>query len=1055
MAEERFVYEPTWDLTQVLNAQDQMVKSARTAGAKAGKAYSDAFKANVSIETKPDKKAAQEEKNREAALKRLLIAELKAAAGADKLTKEFIDLTAAGSKNASALLASVETTDRLSASQIRWASRMAVTKSRIIELSRSLTKEETDVKAVQQEISQLIGRLNTLDDAQEAAASSTQKGTDALLRDLRAKKQVKEATDDVAKSHKRFGAAGAAAMGILAGATAALTRELIQLGKKAVTVFANILKSSLQVATEFDLLQASFLNIFEGAAELSDTAFDAVLVKGRQVGVDLTQVARRFLPLAESMEQVLKLGELTASLALLQPEQGVQGALLAIQDLVVGEFTSFRKRFELPVSGIQDLQDELGMLEGAIEGLDQLLLSRGVGFEQLQNQAKVSFNRMGQEAQQFQAILGEPIKIAAADAVNNLLEFIEENRDELNEFAKAWGEVAGAVISLLSEKGEEFLSGLDIEQITKDINALAIDMERIGLTVEQLSDLAQREEKGGFLEGLLPTQREFFQGREIATMSLDIKDQLLRDVGTALQDVLFEEFTDIEELDARINQHIQDIADNSLGIVRESAERVQEYDAIQERLADTLDESTDASDENTEATEEQTAAKIAAVDAALALARATDAEIAAQSALAKATEEAQEKILEQNKESREAAMQAELEHGRDLLDIAEDFSNQRIDLEQKYIEDINKRRRKFDDKGAAAALAFDRKNEDIDRKHLDRVEDEEIKSAEKRLDIEDDFQKRLAAIRRKFDFDAEEAIRANDAVALRRIRRRMEFELNEARIGRDDQVLEEQEALDQRKEMLDRDRERERRDAEIANQRKIEDIAKALEIERRERYEARRIEARNLEIDEARKREAANKNFERRIADIAAQNRRMLLEIGATLDDELAALREAEAAKLALMVQSTAALVAAKIQQIKALTSLSTFGGLVGGIAGFGTSSTPGGGGTALPPTGTPGSPYQRGGFVRSGQPALVGEPLPGGRPNPELFVPGSSGFLFPMRNFMFSPQSLQGTGSSSIDNSRHLSAQIGIPDPNGLSPVQRAETLSLVNDMLLRVTQP
>ena len=159
------------------------------------------------------------------------------------------------------------------------------------------------------------------------------------------------------------------------------------------------------------------------------------------------------------------------------------------------------------------------------------------------------------------------------------------------------------------------------------------------------------------------------------------------------------------------------------------------------------------------------------------------------------------------------------------LQMEIDFKRRLIQLEQDHIDKIadlqNKRRQDEED----AATDYYRREDEIHIKHNRRFIELELEHSRKVEKEERAHQNRLREIRMRADFDAQEAIRMNDAVALLRIRRRMEFDLQmEEEKNKERRRTSADDARDRRDE-LNRQLQYELEDLERANDQKLEDIA--------------------------------------------------------------------------------------------------------------------------------------------------------------------------------------------------------------------------------------
>ena len=107
---------------------------------------------------------------------------------------------------------------------------------------------------------------------------------------------------------------------------------------------------------------------------------------------------------AESINGILKLQQIAISagvsveqlndvvqlLAMRDPVQGIEGATIAVQELMSGDPMSLRRRFELPSDEVNALANAAGDAKGQIAGLTALLGTQGVTAEVLAGQLKTT-----------------------------------------------------------------------------------------------------------------------------------------------------------------------------------------------------------------------------------------------------------------------------------------------------------------------------------------------------------------------------------------------------------------------------------------------------------------------------------------------------------------------------------------------------------------------------------------------------------------------------------------------------------------------------------------
>jgi len=233
-------------------------------------------------------------------------------------------------------------------------------------------------------------------------------------------------------------------------------------------------------------------------------------------------------------------------------------------------------------------------------------------------------------------------------------------------------------------------------------------------------------------------------------------------------------------------------------------------------------------------------------------------------AIANSADDIEKVVEDTNDRRRELAEDLQ----RDLAKIEEDGARRRAEIERDYareIEDIN-RKASRDIAEAQRKYAYDIAKLKQDEK--DKVQDVIDKYREKELKDEEDFQAKMKKLRQEFIFDLEEAVRARDAVSIRRLQRRFNLdkqqlvdayelekkqrernfrqELEEARKQNAERRKELAIAFQQRIEDIERQRQYELQDAAIKHQQDLEDLRRRLQEQREERLRAYRQDLEDL-----------------------------------------------------------------------------------------------------------------------------------------------------------------------------------------------------------------
>ena len=421
---------------------------------------------------------------------------------------------------------------------------------------------------------------------------------------------------------------------------------------------------------------------------------------------------------------------------------------------------------------------------------------------------------------------------------------------------------------------------------------------------------------------------------------------------------------------------------------------------------------------------------------------------------------------------READIRIKFERAK--LDDAQKASEDREQLYREHTNDLLELDIDLASDRSKAETDWERKNSASYVKYQDKLTDIDLKATEKKITIEEKFREKLEDIRRKFDLDAEEAIRRNDAVALLRIRRKMRAELEEADIQRKRDIgnatgdAEQQRvdakvtydrALRDNNTFLDQKQE----DIETADQEKRDEMQRQLSWEKKElerEYKAQRNE----------RKEERKRAFQDLTKDFDDRKEAMTLQYSTEYDiiDYWKGL-ETTALGAALMEQDSLLMTTYKtwlsymapmqsiIAQIYGMGQSQLFnrgpGPWIEGMEGYDPDNPPlwmGGVSQRLlipPYADVPqggGDQRLHGGLVTSGNIYGVNER------GIEAFMATQAGIVLPREAMMLSPNTNNNGGN--VDNSKHLSADIDMMNPNDMSPIMRTMARSILTDEVLNL---
>lgn len=748
------------------------------------------------------------------------------------------------------------------------------------------------------------------------------------------------------------GAASATAIGASVAAFIALKDIIARVAGDAARLFRDIVAESTNVAKGFESVERSFRTIFDNNEQVAEDAFAFIRAESERLGVDLTKTARRLLPQVGSLEEAAGIGELAAGLVRLEPEQRIQGALIALNEALAGELRSLRFRFEIPTARIGQLQDELGNVQGLIEGLGEVLAERGVDFDTFEDTAITAFDRITTRILFLKGILGEPILEEFKAGFQDLNVFLEENSEIIDDIVELIGKIVAEFVEFGLDEVFKALQEVDLEVLKEELAEILATVE---LALEALSgfELADLFEQFGLAAPEISTFNERVE--EAGNVVLRFA-KFLFDTGKVL-DAFVQSVRAIKDIDFSADPFVtplgQEIGAGGFDITKlteipevfgETWERtMEEADEDWQRFVDRVQSRRDEILEDLSPDRQPDDRSLELADATLALNLAEKEADAIRDELAESTEKLTEKeddrIAAVEKAERallDSIMDAGIKRQRALVKLEEDTANKRLDAFRKNEDKIEDIFRKNQQDLEDAAIEFQERREDVERRHRRAIEDVERESNQERIRIEEDFRLRLAEIRRRFDFEAEEAIRQNDAVALLRIRRREAFEIEEAKKAKEESIDEENRSAKERRAEAKRNLDQELEDLKINERRKLEEIQRGLERRLEQQSIALARELEQIAINEARKREEIERSFDEQIEDLNRQHERRLRELQIAADREIAQLKANEERILATLEATNRRIDALRAQRAALMASMTALGrsSILGGARG-------------------------------------------------------------------------------------------------------------------------
>lgn len=816
----------------------------------------------------------------------------------------------------------------------------------------------------------------------------------ALLEIAKSSKEVEKALSNVNKQTQdtdKGAKSSAASMGVLAGATTAVVNKLLEMGAAAARGFAELIKGAVDAAKVLETTTTSVTGILGGDASAGLAALDKIRQESIRLGVDLTELAPAFLPKVENLDQFVKIGELVSSLATLDPAQGAAGARIALTEALTGDITSLRKRFELDVTPIQEAQKEFGDLEGLLIGLEQVLKARGQDFETLSQTAAVSMNRTKQIGEDVKTTFGEPILDALKEDFQGLNQFLLDNKDTIDILASSLGDLVADIADLSGDQLLGFLQNIDLESLQQFI----LDAQNLVDIIQTVKEVGDQNPLGNLFEGVTDRIPDLINLQTALTAVVQIMGILNATAaagiaavsgyfdiitGIASGDISFDQLN--EQMDA-LNGSIKDAAREAINAANDS------IGAMNERIA----ENTDRLNERIDVQNQSNDADLDAANNILANKQALEDEAKAAEEATAAQEKYNDARQEYEIDKERAAQDLALKQQRALLDAEIEFAQKREDLARKNAQAIEDIYRKNVEKIADARIDLRRDEEDIARKGARAQIDIEREAANRKVEIETDYRRELQRIRERFDFDAQEAIRQNDAIAFLRIQRQKDFELQQAQTQRDEEIQDAESAAIEQRQKLQEQLQAQIEDARIANQRKLEDLRLSLERELQEQRIKYARDVQEAKIAEDRKRQELARTFQRQQEDFQRYWDRKLQDLIRNYQREIQIIQQYEAQKARIMAESRA--------RARAAAEAASADSVL--LQNYGNTYTPdpraaaeAAGADSVLLQNYSGRKY--GGRAVRGVPYLVGEN------GPELFMPDRGGTVYPNYRLRFNP---------------------------------------------------
>lgn len=248
--------------------------------------------------------------------------------------------------------------------------------------------------------------------------ATMKKITDYVVANEKAAKDGKKAQDSFRDSLRNSGAGASAAssgfdsLALKIGGIVTAT----QLAKKGFELLFDTIKNGAK-----QQIQLNTLNALTGDKKVGQDLYDfiAAYAKNSAMGrADLADAVTSFLAYTKSGPQLKQLMDLTQRLYMWNPEQGAEGAVFAIKEVLSGQTMSLKNRFNIngiSAKKVTDLYNK-GDTQGTIKYIDEALSKAGA----TQDVVDANFNSLTVQSQNFATNFADAMGNQANPAVQSL-----------------------------------------------------------------------------------------------------------------------------------------------------------------------------------------------------------------------------------------------------------------------------------------------------------------------------------------------------------------------------------------------------------------------------------------------------------------------------------------------------------------------------------------------------------------------------------------------------------------------------------------------------------
>lgn len=200
-------------------------------------------------------------------------------------------------------------------------------------------------------------------------------------------------------------------------------------------------------------------------SEMTKLAEDSPVLNSQ----DMFSNAKSFISTSKDLDQLKEMYRLTEKMNVLDPMQGVDGAVLALKEFFSGDIVSLVERFEMPRSELKELKNL--SLNEQINGLKKLLDGMGITDETVRkigNSTLALWNQIQEKLDRIFRVMGQP-------ALAKIRDFLDQTNRRMES-----GDTSGFIKygqNILSALADGFIQGSHL--LSNTLNGIINDPEFI------------------------------------------------------------------------------------------------------------------------------------------------------------------------------------------------------------------------------------------------------------------------------------------------------------------------------------------------------------------------------------------------------------------------------------------------------------------------------------------------------------------------------------------------------------------------------------------------